>query len=80
MLCDCLEAKCKALSQVEKLNDIKKVVSETFDELMENEQLDEIGLPKVSYIRIIKQILTRELNSIYQSKRIDYDVKPKLKD
>lgn len=72
MLCDCLEAKCKALYQKENPPEIKQIVSDTFEELMEETQLDDIELPKLSYIRIIKQILTRELNSMYQSKRIDY--------
>lgn len=73
MISDCLEAKCKALYQKEKPPEIKKIVTETFEDLSDDLQLDEIQLPKMSYIRIIKQVLTRELSSIYQSKRVDYD-------
>lgn len=77
MICDCLEAKTKALYQKENPPEVKDIVSSTFDELMNDCQLDEIELPKLSYIRVIKQVLTRELNSMYQSKRIDYDSKDK---
>jgi putative nucleotidyltransferase with HDIG domain len=73
MISDHLEAKCRSLSQADKLNDVASVVDEVFEELMADRQLDNIELPRLSYIRVIKEILTRELDGIYRSKRIDYD-------
>lgn len=70
MLCDNLDARCKAMSQDGILTNVKQVVSETFDGLMSDTQLDNVELPKLSYIRIIKEVLTSELKSTYQSKRV----------
>jgi putative nucleotidyltransferase with HDIG domain len=73
MICDNLEATCRSLYQHDKLDDTAGVVDATFERLMADRQLDEIELPKLSYIRRIKEILSRELNSMYKAKRIDYD-------
>lgn len=73
MLCDNLDAKCKAMSQEGNLTNVKDVVSQTFEDLMSDCQLDNVELPKLSYIRIIKEVLTSELKSMYQSKRVPQD-------
>lgn len=76
MLCDNLDAACKSISQGGKLTNVAEVVSKTFDDLMGDGQLDNVQCP-LSYIRIIKEILTNELKSMYQSKRvITPDVEP----
>jgi len=72
MLCDNLDATCKSISQNGKLTDVASVVSKTFDDLMGDCQLDNVKCP-LSYIRVIKEVLTNELKSMYQSKRVDYD-------
>jgi len=73
MLCDCLEAKCRSLFQNDKLHDVQDVVAETIKDLIADRQLDNIELPKLSYLRRIEEVLARELNSMYKAKRVDYD-------
>jgi len=73
MLCDCLEAKCRSLYQSDKLVNIEETVDSTLNDLMADQQLDDIELPKLSYLRRMKMVLYRELGSMYKPKRVDYD-------
>ncbi len=75
MISDCLEAKCRSLYQNDKLDDIQVVVNSTIKDLMADRQLDDVELPKLSYLRRIEEVLSRELNSMFKAKRVDYDVK-----
>ena len=72
MLCDHLEARSKSLIQANKLNSTDTLVEQVIDELLEDEQLDDVAMPKLGYLRIIKSLLKRELSSQYH-KRVDYD-------
>jgi membrane-associated HD superfamily phosphohydrolase len=72
MLCDCLEAKCRSLYQNDKLGSIEDVVDSTLNDLIDDQQLDDISLPRLSYLRKMKTVLYRELGSMYKPKRIDY--------
>lgn len=72
MLCDHLEARCRSLNQVNKLNDVSELVELVFKELLEDEQLDEVSLPKLGDLRRIKELIKRELKGQYH-KRVDYD-------
>lgn len=72
MVCDQLEAKSRAIFQNEgKLEDIHELVEGVFSELLEDEQLDDVVL-KLGMLRVIKDILKREISSIYH-KRIVYN-------
>jgi putative nucleotidyltransferase with HDIG domain len=72
MICDCLEAKCRSLYQNDKLSSIEDVVDSTLNDLIDDQQLDDISLPRLSYLRKMKIVLYRELGSMYKPKRIDY--------
>ncbi len=73
MICDCLEAKCRSMYQNDKLMSIEEVVDCTLNALIDDQQLDDIELPRLSYLRRMKNVLYRELGSIYKPKRVDYD-------
>lgn len=73
MLCDHLEARSRSLDQSGKLpSDISKFVEIVFQELFDDEQFDDVALPKLGDLRIIKSLLSREISSQYH-KRISYD-------
>ena len=72
MIVDSIEAKARALNSAGKLetHDEKTLcVTSTIEYLREDQQLDEM---KVGILRRIKQILVRELDSIYHA-RISYE-------
>lgn len=71
MICDILEAKCRALSQAGKLEDIGVLVEETIQELEQDEQLDDVELT-FGRLRTIKNVLKKELAAQYHQ-RVDYD-------
>lgn len=72
MVCDQLEAKCRAMYQSGVLTDIEAEVDKTFDHVtLEDEQWDNISLT-FKDIRLLKEILCAELKSMYKPKRIDY--------
>ena len=74
MICDHLEARSKSRFQIGKIQndrDIDELVELVLNELMADEQLDNITL-KLGHLRLIKEILKRELRSSYH-KRPDYD-------
>jgi len=78
MLCDHLEARCRSLNQANKLEDVSALVETVFEEILEDEQLDDVSLPKLGDLRRIKELIKRELKGQYH-KRVDYD-KPIDKD
>jgi putative nucleotidyltransferase with HDIG domain len=79
MLTDHLEARIKSLIQADKLSSVAEVVDEVFEELLNSGQLDNCPLPKLGHIRIIKDLLKRELSGNYH-KRIDYEEAKEEKD
>ena len=73
MICDHLEARSRSLSQAGKLGSIDELVDAAITELLEeDEQLDDVALPKLGHLRLIKTLLKRELAGRYH-KRVDYD-------
>jgi len=72
MLCDHLEARCRSLNQAGKLNDVSELVDLVFQELLEDEQFDDVSLPKLGDLRRIKELIKREMKGQYH-KRVDYD-------
>ena len=76
MLCDHLEARCRSLNQANKLDDVSALVEIVFEELLEDEQLDDVRLPKLGDLRRIKELIKRELKGQYH-KRVDYDKEDK---
>lgn len=77
MICDSVEATSKSKLQSGNFNPVE-VVNVTLDRLFEDKQLDDVTT-KMSNLRIIREILVKELEGSYQ-KRVDYDeVKKKTK-
>ncbi len=72
MICDVVEATLKALHNAEKLDDIKTVIDNRIDNLIDDEQLDQL---RIGDVRKIKKVLIRETGTIYH-KRVDYEEKP----
>jgi len=72
MLCDHLEARCRSLNQSGKLGDVSELVELVFQELLEDEQFDDVSLPKLGDLRRIKELIKREMKGQYH-KRVDYD-------
>jgi putative nucleotidyltransferase with HDIG domain len=72
MLCDHLEARTRALELNSKLStDLSDYVEKVFNEMFDDEQFDEVSLPKLGDLRRIKQLISRELSSQFH-KRVDY--------
>lgn len=72
MICDQIEAISKSMSQAGKLTDVDSFVEKTINSMMSDEQLDDVPIPKLGFLRQIKDILKRELRSKFH-KRVDYD-------
>ncbi len=73
MICDHLEARTRALQQSNKFpTEIEDFINKVFQEMFDDEQFDEVSLPKLGHLRRIKQLLCRELSSQFH-KRIDYE-------
>lgn len=73
MICDHLEARSRSLNQAGKLSNVDELIDKVIVELLEeDEQLDDVALPKLGYLRKIKFLLKREISSQYH-KRVDYD-------
>lgn len=73
MLCDHLEARTRSLDQSGNLpEDMKEFVERVFQEIFDDEQFDDVSIPKLGDLRRIKNLLARELSSQHH-KRIDYD-------
>ena len=69
MICDVIESACRSMHNNGKLKDKKTIIDNLIDNLIEDEQLDVL---KIGHLRIIKNVLYREINAIYH-KRVDYD-------
>ena len=70
IVCDCIEATSRSLSQAGKL-DPNKVINDSIQNLVDDGQLDNVTI-KLGDLKRIKHALAKELEGIYQ-KRVDYD-------
>ena len=70
MICDHLEAKCKALFQAGKFS-LTEAIESTINSLLDDGQLDEVYM-KLGHLKSIKEALTKELEGIYH-KRPEYE-------
>lgn len=73
MVCDSVEATCRALYNNDKLNNSRETIDKIVDNLIDDEQLDVLT---IGDIRIIKRILYKEIDSFFH-KRVDYDEEAK---
>jgi hypothetical protein len=72
MMCDITEAKSRSISQSQPENlDPVIIINSTIDHLLNDGQFDDVYL-RLGDLKIIKEILIKELDCIYQ-KRVDYD-------
>jgi len=69
MIVDNVEATAKSLFNSGKLDDVKDMIDKTLMRLEDDEQLDEL---KIGIVRIIKQVLYKEIESVYH-KRVSYE-------
>jgi len=69
MICDVVESATKALANADKLDNIKGIIDNLIDNMIDDEQLDILTL---GHIRIIKKVLLKEIESIYH-KRVEYE-------
>lgn len=69
MICDVIEATTRALFTKNKLDNIKQIIDEKINQLVDDVQLDAL---KIGELRQIKEVLIDEIENLYH-KRIDYD-------
>jgi len=67
MICDVVEAATRALFAKGKLDDIKRIVTDLIDNLVNDKQLDYL---RIGELRIIREVLFEEVGNLYH-KRID---------
>jgi len=76
MICDHLEARLRSERKSRKIttkDQVEQLVETVLDSLMNDDQLDEVSLPRLKILRQIKRILKNELYSKFEDhKRIDY--------
>lgn len=70
MICDQVEARFNSLTQNNKLPSLKELIEQVFNELIDDQQIEDVSLT-LGKVRRIKQILVRELSG-RPGKRIDY--------
>jgi putative nucleotidyltransferase with HDIG domain len=72
MMCDVTEAKSRSISQSHPESlDPSLIINSTIDHLLNDGQFDDVYL-RLGDLKVIKEILIKELDCIYQ-KRVDYD-------
>lgn len=69
MICDCVEATARALTQAHKFN-ATDTINDTINYLLEDGQLDSV-MVRLGDLKKIKESLGRELEGVFQ-KRVDY--------
>ena len=76
MLCDHLEARMRSERKSGKLTtkkDVEALVDVVFDSLMDDDQFDDVSIPRLKIIRRLKQLLKTELFTKFEDhKRVDY--------
>lgn len=70
MICDVVESACKSIVSTDKKIDFKIFINGLIDNLIDDRQLD---IMTIRDIRIVKQILVKEIESLYH-KRVKYDI------
>jgi len=77
MLCDHLEARMRSERKSGKITtkeDVEKLVDIVFDTLVDDDQFDDVAIPKLKVLRQVRQLLKRELFSKFEDhKRVDYN-------
>lgn len=76
MLCDHLEARMRSerkSGRIKEKEQVDTLVDSVFNELTEDDQFDDVILPKFKILRQIRKLLKRELTAKFEDhKRIDY--------
>lgn len=75
MICDCIEATARALAsngELENAEDRIKLVETSVKRLTEDKQIDDV---KIGQLRVIKNVLIKELGNIYHKREIYGDEK-----
>ena len=69
MICDVVESATRSMDSAGKLGDISNIIDTLINGLVDDEQLD---ILTIGQLRVIKNVLTKEIESIYH-KRVDYE-------